>query len=239
MQVESHDLRDAIRALPKLGFAGVNLTVPHKEIAILMADETEESAAKIGAANTLFFRGGKIIASNTDAYGFIQNIKKNYIGWKPRNQKAVVLGSGGASRAVCYALLQEGFAEILLVNRTRDRAEKMANELSSKIKVEHWDKRSEILENAYIVVNTTTLGMEGFASLDIDLDRLPQDALVTDIVYTPLITDFLEAASERGNPIVDGLGMLLYQAKPGFSGWFGVEPEVDTGLKEYIVGLTR
>ena len=237
LKIAPDDLRETIKSLPKMGFRGVNITVPHKEIALLLADEVDDTAQRIGAANTLYFnhQRGTVFASNTDAYGFMENIRTHIPQWSGKNKKAVVIGAGGASRAVCVALMDAGIAEIVLVNRTQDRAENVAKNLGKPIRVEAWERRSDVLEGASILVNASTLGMQGYPLLDIALERLPAEAVVTDIVYAPLMTDLLEVAQERGNPVIDGLGMLLHQARPGFRGWFDVEPEVDNTLREHIL----
>ncbi len=227
-----HDLRDLLNQ----GFAGVNVTVPHKQAVLALADKVDESATAIGAANTLVFGGdGAIEARNTDAYGFIENLRQNAPGHDIAAGPAIVLGAGGAARAVVYGLLAAGCPQVRLVNRTLGRALALAADMGIDVTAAAWDDMATSLEGANMLVNTTSLGMIGAPPLEIDLATLPRDALVHDIVYVPLETPLLAAARARGNPVVDGLGMLLHQAAPGFEAWFGVRPEVDDELRQIIV----
>ena len=239
LAVGPEDLRTALSALPALGFRGVNLTLPHKEQALELCHETDDLARRIGAVNTIVVREGKLVGSNSDAFGFLENLKEGAPDWGAGAAPAVVLGAGGASRAVVAALADAGAPEVRIVNRTRERAEKLAASLGpslgSDISIHGWDQRHTALADAGLLVNTTTLGMAGQAPLDLDLDGLPADALVTDIVYTPLMTPLLEAARAHGNPLVDGLGMLLHQARPGFEAWYGVRPEVTPALRDFVL----
>jgi shikimate dehydrogenase len=231
--VEPQHLGDALKELSAKGFAGCNLTLPHKEQAVSLVDAMDDTARAIGAVNTIVIENGKFKGSNTDAFGFIENLKRS-TPLKKKN-KAVVLGAGGASRAVCKALSDEGYEQIILVNRTPEKAKTLAAQISKRIACDAWDRRSDALANADLLVNATSLGMQGKDPLTMNLDHLPRDAIVTDIVYTPLMTPLLVEAKKRGNPIVDGLGMLLYQAVPGFEAWFGVRPEVDDKLREHVL----
>ena len=226
---------DDLQGLIGEGYAGVNVTVPHKEAALDIAETVDDLAARIGAANTLVFRDGKIEARNTDAHGFLANLMAGAPDLSLKGQKAVVLGAGGAARAVLCALVDAEVAEIVLVNRTRARAEEVALSLNGDMTVTRWEHREEALEEAALLVNTTTLGMTGAPALDLSLDRLPESAVVNDIVYAPLETDLLSRARARGNQVVDGLGMLLHQAAPAFEAWFGVLPEVDKELRSRVV----
>ena len=236
-EVKPEDLADSLRALPKLGIRGCNLTVPHKETAMQIVDEIEDHARRIGAVNTIVVEDdGRLLARNTDGLGFLENILVNAEGWLPTNGPAVIIGAGGAARALIVALLDAGVPEIRLVNRTRERAENLARELApQQISVVDWENRSECLEDVTLLVNSTTQGMKGQPPLDLNLDRLPQTAVVNDIVYNPLITPLLADARERGNQIVDGLGMLLYQAVPGFEAWFGITPDVTEELRQRVL----
>ena len=226
---------DAMRGLVGLGFAGTNVTVPHKESAFALVDEASEVAIRAGAVNTVIAReDGSLFGTNTDGFGFIENLRDAQPGWSARGGPAVVFGAGGAARAICAAILDAGAPRVRLVNRTRERAEILAKQVGGPIDVIAWDQRDWSLMDATLVVNTTTQGMHGRPPLDINLDRLPQNATVTDIVYTPLITPLLRAAQARGNSIVDGLGMLLHQGRPGFAAWFGVDPEVTTDLRDFV-----
>ncbi len=237
LPVAPQNFERAVRALPLLGFAGANVTVPHKEAAARLADRVEPFARRIGAVNTLVFAAdGSIAGSNTDAFGFIENLRQSASGFTARRGPAVVLGAGGSARAAIVALLDDGVPEIRLVNRTRARAQEVAGELAGPITVVDWAERAAALDGAALLVNTTVLGMTGQAPLDIALDALPAAALVTDLVYVPLRTALLERAAARGNPTVDGLGMLLHQARPGFAAWFGVMPEVTPELRRAVEG---
>jgi shikimate dehydrogenase len=232
MDVAPDDLEAVIRMLPRMGFVGVNITVPHKEKVMEIADLVTDRATLIGAANTLIFRkDGKIHADNTDGYGFIQNLKQNAPGWNPKVGPAVVLGAGGAARAVVASLLEVGVPEIMITNRTRIRAEALKEEFGKRLTVYDWVQAGNLLEEAALVVNTTSLGMLGKQPLRVPLDGLRKEALVTDLVYAPLKTGLLVEAEKAGCHIVDGLGMLLHQAVPAFERWFGQRPEVDTATR--------
>ena len=225
----------AVRALALLGFAGANVTVPHKEAALRLADTVDDVARRIGAANTLTFGAdGKISATNTDAFGFIENLRHGAPGFVAKRGPAVVLGAGGSARAVVAALVDDGVPEIRLVNRTLERAQELAKQLGGPVKPVAWSDRVEAQQGVALLVNTTTQGMTGQAPLDLILDALPKSALVNDIVYVPLVTDLLARAAARGNPTVDGLGMLLHQARPGFRNWFGVMPQVTPELRAAV-----
>ena len=237
MAVAPDALERAIRALPALGFRGCNLTVPHKEAALAFVDAVEPRARRIGAINTLVVHGERIEGRNTDGIGFVENLRAGHAGWRADAGPVLVLGAGGASRAVIVALAEAGAPEIRLANRSPERAEALAAEFGAPVAAVAWEKRADALEGAALVVNTTTLGMAGQPPLDLDLGGLGRDALVTDIVYTPLETDLLARARARGNPVVDGLGMLLHQARPGFAAWFGTEPAVDEDLRRAVLGL--
>ncbi|SOD98956.1 shikimate dehydrogenase [Caenispirillum bisanense] len=237
LPVRPEDFAAAVRALPKLGFAGANVTVPHKEAALAACDEVSPLARRIGAVNTLVCRpDGSLWGDNTDGFGFLENLRAGCPGWRPEAGPAVVLGAGGAARAVVAALLDAGCPQVRLTNRTRDRAAELAADLGGAIEVVAWEERRAALAGAGLLVNTTTLGMTGAPPLDLALDPLPAAALVTDIVYAPLVTDLLARAQARGNAVVDGLGMLLHQGRPGFEAWFGVRPEVTPALRAAVLG---
>lgn len=226
----------AIRALPALGFAGCNVTVPHKETALATADEADMVARRIGAVNTLVvLPDGTIHGMNTDAHGFLANLQQRAPGWRVNAGPAVVLGAGGAARAVVAALIDVGAPQVRVVNRNVARAEALAKSIGGPVRVMPWESRAATLGDAALLVNTTTLGMTGQPPLDLSLDKLPLNAVVNDIVYVPLETDLLHRARERGNTVVDGIGMLLHQARPGFAAWFGVEPAVDEALRRAVL----
>ncbi|MBO9506853.1 shikimate dehydrogenase [Thalassospira sp. A3_1] len=237
LPVEPKNFQDALKSLRNLGFSGVNVTIPQKEMAMPECDELSDRARRIGAVNTVTFaKDGRVLGDNTDGFGFIENLRQEALDIDFASGPAVVLGAGGASRAVLVALLDEGIPEIRIANRTRKRAADLATEINDpRIKVVNWPLDPADLADALLVVNTTSLGMVGQPKLEIDLEGLPKTALVTDIVYAPLITDLLAQAKKRGNPVVDGLGMLLHQARPGFHRWFGIDPEVTPELREFVL----
>ncbi len=236
LPVKPEDLAKALRDLPAKGFAGVNLTVPHKEAALAVVDEVSPEGRRIGAVNTIFVKpDGRLVATNTDAYGFMANLKHGAPSFRPPLCPALVLGAGGASRAICVALQDAGVPQITLTNRSIERAEALARDLGGKITITPWKKRTNALKDVGLVVNTTTLGMKGQPPLELALDNLSTTAIVTDIVYVPLETPLLAAARARGNIVVDGIGMLLYQAQPGFEGWFGTWPDVTSALRDHVL----
>jgi shikimate dehydrogenase len=221
-----------LRTLQLLGFAGVNVTLPHKEAAFAASDEADTAAKRTGAVNMITFAGGKILGRSTDGYGFLESLREAAPGWSPKAKRAVVLGAGGGARAVVAALLDAG-AEVTVTNRTAARARVLAQSIGGK--AVDWTARASALAGADLLVNTTLLGMKGQERLDLDLATLPKAALVADIVYVPLETELLANAKSRGNVAVDGLGMLLHQARPAFATWFGREPEVTAELRHYVL----
>ncbi|WP_207485380.1 shikimate dehydrogenase [Arenibaculum pallidiluteum] len=232
-------IEQAVRALPALGLRGANVTIPHKEAVVAALDRVEPAARRIGAVNTIVvLPDGTLEGRNTDGFGFIENLRAGAPGWRAVAGPAVVLGAGGAARAILVALADAGAPEIRLLNRTADRADRLADELGGPVRVLPWEARPAALDGAALVVNTTSQGMAGHPPLDIGLGALPPDAVVTDIVYTPLETPLLAAARARGNPVVDGLGMLLHQARPGFEAWFGRRPEVTPALRAFVLETT-
>ena len=227
IDVAQGDLEHIVKTLPKMGFVGVNVTVPYKEKVMDFADLVTDRAALIGSANTLIFRkDGKIHADNTDSYGFIQNLRQKAPDWDPKAGPAAILGAGGAARAVIAALVEVGVPEILISNRTKARAEKLKTDFGKRLRVVDWVQAGNMLEEAATVINTTSLGMVGKPPLRVPLDGLQKGTLVTDLVYAPLMTHLLNEANEAGCVTVDGLGMLLHQAVPAFERWFGVRPQV-------------
>ncbi len=229
------EARAFLRSLGEHGYVGANVTLPHKLVALEAADIADEAACAIGAANTLWLDGeGRLHASNTDAYGFITNLAEQAPKWNEGRRKVCVLGAGGAARAVLHGLIEAGATKIVLANRSRARAEDLAKAFGSTVEVVAWEDRDRALKACGLLVNTTSLGMTGQAPLEIDLGALPVDAVVADIVYSPLETRLLAAARARGNRAVDGLGMLLHQAVPGFERWFGVRPEVTPELRAQV-----
>jgi len=236
LAVAPENFAEVLKALAKMGFRGVNVTVPHKEAALAAVDDADALARRIGAVNTIVVGAdGRLTGTNTDGFGFLENLKEGAPGWNPTAGPAVVLGAGGAARAVAVALIDAGAPDIKLINRTRARADRIAQDLGGPVTVHDWDDRAALLANANLLVNTTTLGMTGKDPLEIALDALPTAALVNDIVYAPLETGLLAAARARGNPAVDGLGMLLHQARPGFEAWFGAAPQVTPDLRVRIL----
>lgn len=226
---------DAMKGLSALGFSGCNVTIPHKRDALGLVDKVDPQAARIGAVNTIVVEpDGTLSGFNTDGYGFIESLREVRGDWTADAGPVVVLGAGGGARAIVMTLIAEGAAEIRLLNRTQARAEELALAAGPQVRVLPWDKRAEALGGAALLVNTTSQGMVGQEPLDIALDALPKTALVSDIVYNPLITPLLAAARARGNAVVDGLGMLLHQARPAFRAFYGVMPEVTVELRKEI-----
>ncbi len=243
LPVRPEHLPEALRALPILGFRGCNLTIPHKEKALLLVDRVDAEARRIGAVNTIIVtEEGKLEGRNTDSLGFRQNLLECAPEWDGRRAAAVVLGAGGASRAVVAALLDLGVPGVRLVNRSRERALALGRDLGGTegaISVHAWEERSRLLAGAGLLVNTTNLGMEGEAPLELDLDRLPLSAPVADLVYAPLETALLAAAREKGHRVIDGLGTLLHQGRPGFEAWFGVAVSVTPAQRAAVAATLK
>ena len=235
LAIQPDGLAAALRALYPLGFAGCNLTLPHKQQAMKIVEEVDEVAKRIGAISCVTVKpDGSLAGTNNDCYGFIHNLKQEYPDWRANAGPAVVLGAGGGARAVCYALMQEGAPEIRVINRSFERAQTLAADFGAPLKALPWEQRHDVLNGAAMMVNTTSLGMAGQPALDICLDALPQTALVADIIYIPLETPLLAAARVRGNRTSNGLGMLLHQGRPAWKLWFGIEPVVTAELREMI-----
>jgi len=232
--VKPEDFSHFVKTLSEQGLQGVNVTIPHKEAAFLALDEATERARRLKAANTLWFENGKLWGDNTDSIGFLANLDQGHPGWDINAKSALILGAGGAARAIIAGLQERNIEKITIVNRTRERAEELALTSGGQVAVAEWSKLSFQLESADLVVNTTSLGMSGQPDLDLSLDPLGKNALVTDIVYVPLETNLLKQARLRGNPVVDGLGMLLHQAVPGFEHWFGKRPVVTDELRHLV-----
>ncbi len=235
LAVAPERIQSTLRSLADMGFRGLNVTIPHKQAALALCDDVAPLAARIGAVNTLIFEDGRFKGDNTDAFGFLENLRQGAPVWDPAAGPALILGAGGAARAVAVALLDAGVPEVRLANRTAARAEALAADLGGAVAAVPWAARGAALDGVAVLANTTSLGMTGQPPLDLDLDALPAGALVTDIVYAPLETDLLGRARSRGNPAVDGLGMLLHQARPGFEAWFGVAPEVTAELRAFVL----
>jgi len=236
MDIGQADLAEALKFLPKLGFVGLNVTIPHKEAALQLADIVSDRAALIGAANTLIFRNdGKVYADNTDGAGFMTNLRQNAPAWVPQSGPAAILGAGGAARAVVAALFEVGVPEIRIANRTKPRAEALRADFGAKLTVYDWTQAGQMLDGAALVVNTTSLGMPGKPEFHVSLAALDRRAVVMDVVYTPLRTPLLIAAEARGCTTVDGLGMLLHQAAPGFERWFDHRPDVDEATRAAVL----
>ena len=234
LPVQPEALPHELKALAAKGFRGVNLTVPHKELALSVVNDIEPLAKRVGAVNTVVVQpDGKLSGRNTDVFGFTQNLLT--AGFKPNNTAATLLGAGGAARAGLVALLDMGFTDIRLVNRTKEKAEKLAHEFDAqRIKAYDWND-ARALQGSGLLANATSLGLKGQPALEIALETLPKEAWVTDMVYAPLQTDLLKQAAARGNKTVDGLGMLLHQARPAFHAFFGVDPEVTPELRAHVL----
>ena len=235
LPVRPERLADALKGLSALGFAGCNATIPHKEAVLRLLDRVDPMAKRIGAVNTIAVgEDGALTGYNTDAFGFIGSLREAQPTWRADAGPAVVLGAGGGSRAVVASLAEQGAREIRLLNRTPARAQALAAELGAPVVAVAWEKRHDTLADAALLVNATSQGMQGQPPLELSLERLPKSALVCDIVYIPLETPLLAAARQRGNPSVNGLGMLLHQARAAFEKWFGVMPEVTPQLRRMI-----
>ncbi len=235
LPVQPEQLSEAVRGLRALGFAGCNLTIPHKVAAMALVDRVDPLAARIGAINTLVVeKDGALAGYNTDAYGYIQSLLDAQPHWRADAGPVTVLGAGGAARAILVALAERGAKEIRLCNRSLDKAQALAAEFGAPIRAIPWEQRAEALDGCALLVNSTSLGMKGQAPLELSLEQLPRHALVSDIIYVPLETPLLAAARARGHVAVDGLGMLLNQARPAFEHWFGVRPELTPELRRLI-----
>ena len=235
LDIEPAALPDALRALPALGFSGCNLTIPHKQTAFAIVDEIDDVARKIGAISCVIVRPDKsLYGTNNDWRGFIGNIKQHMPHWRADTGPALVIGAGGGARAICYALLQEGAKDVRIVNRTFERAVALSEEFDGRIAVLNWEDRHDVLAEMAMIVNVTNQGMVGNPALDLRLNLLPKEALVADIVYTPLETPLLKAARVRGNATINGLGMLLHQGIPAWKSWFNIEPVITTELRQML-----
>jgi shikimate dehydrogenase len=236
LHINHANLAYALRLLPEMGFVGVNVTIPHKEYVLSLASNVTDRAALIGAANTLTFLGdGRIQADNTDGQGFISSIRQALPGWTAAAGPALVLGSGGAAKAIVSALISDGAPHVYVANRTRARAEGLKEQFGARVDPQDWTHIPHLVGEAALIVNTTSLGMTGQPPLVIDLSRLRPPTVVTDIVYTPIETDLLRQARAAGCETIDGLGMLLHQAVPGFERWFGYTPLVDEDLRQAVL----
>ena len=234
LAVPPHRFEAAFRALPFLGFRGCNVTLPHKEKALALADSVDDLSRRIGAANTIVVGDdGSLAATNTDAFGFLENLKSRAPGWR-RDRPALVLGAGGSARAVVVTLLDQGAREVRVANRTLERATALGERFGPSVTAVPWEERAAAAGDVGLLVNTTQLGMTGQPALDFTLDGLDGGAVVCDLVYAPLVTDLLHRACQRGHVTVDGLGMLLHQARPGFAAWFGVDPPVTEALRSVV-----
>ena len=236
LAVSPKNLKSFLENLANNGWRGINVTLPHKQAAMEIMDHIDPNAMRIGAINTVVVKkDGSLQGINTDGYGFLKSVQSSQPKWRAKTGPIAVLGAGGAARAVLATLVESGAMEIRLANRNNIRAEKLADDLNGPIKVYKWSERSDILSDAQLLVNTTSLGMVGQAPLKISLKNLPVNSIVNDIVYTPINTNLLQVARRRGNTIVDGLGMLLHQAQFGFAAWFGVEPQVSSALRKHVL----
>lgn len=235
LAITPDNLAGALRGLAPLGFSGCNITIPHKEQALRIVDEVDGVARRIGAISCVIVRSdGSLRGTNNDAFGFVQNVLQTHPAWRADSGPIVVIGAGGGARAVVYAMAERGAREIRLVNRTIARAETLAREFGAPVSVVGWDDRHRALAGAAMLINTTSQGMVGQPALDLSLDTLPTTALVCDIVYVPLETTLLAAARRRGNPTVDGLGMLLHQVRPAWQAWFGIDPDITPELRAQV-----
>jgi shikimate dehydrogenase len=236
MRIAQTDLRDVLQTLPKMGFAGVNVTIPHKEHVLSIADTVTDRAVLIGAANTLTFTAqGTILADNTDGVGFLASIRQSIPGWTASRGPALLLGSGGAAKAIVWALLEDGAPEVFVANRTRARADALKEQFGARVTPVDWTAIPAMVPKVDLIVNTTSLGMAGQPPLAVNLSGVRPGTVVTDIVYVPLQTELLENAEAHGCQTVDGLGMLLHQAVSGFERWFSYTPIVDEDLRRAVL----
>lgn len=236
LPVQPERLETALRGLVALGFAGCNLTIPHKVDCMRWLDVVEPEAQRIGAVNTIVVTPeGALQGRNTDAFGFIESLHQEHPLWRATSGPACVIGAGGAARAVLCALLDDGAPAVRLCNRSPSKALELAQEFGSRVQVVGWEERHDALSDVNLLVNTTNQGMQGQPPLDLSLTQLPITSVVADIIYVPLATPLLLAAQNRGNPTMHGLGMLLHQARPAFEAWFGVRPQVNAALWEKAI----
>jgi shikimate dehydrogenase len=239
LAIKPPDLDRALKALPALGFAGCNITIPHKEAAMAAMDHVDPVARRIGAMNCVVVGpDGSLSGFNNDGYGYIESLRQEHPGWRADAGPVVVIGAGGGARAVVSALCDAGAPEVRLVNRTQQRAERLAADYGTPVRAHRWEDRNAALSGAAMLVNTTSLGMDGQAQLDLKLDQLPEHALVSDIIYIPRETPLLAQARLRGNPVSNGLGMLIHQARPAFKAWFGILPVVTPKLRAAMEAAT-
>lgn len=239
LKVSKEELPEFLRSLPKVGFSGCNITIPHKESALKLCDFISKSAKEIGAVNTITIdKDGKIYGDNSDYFGFIQNIKTTYPNFDFKNKKVLLLGAGGAARAIVFGLLQEGVDNIVIANRSLEKAENLVK-IFAKTTAVGWQNRANNLEEFDLLINSTSLGMVGKEELEIDLSHLRKSTIVCDIVYKPLMTKLLSTAKKQGNPIVTGIGMLIYQGIVGFEKWFGIKPEIDQKLIDEMIESSK
>ncbi len=234
IDVRPGNLEGAVRQSVKQGFNGLQFTIPHKEEALKLCDEIDSTARGVGAVNTIVIHKGKLHGFNTDVFGFTENIVESEAGFEFSEGPAVVLGAGGAAHGIVYALIEQNVPEIRLTNRTLERAQELAKKFGPKVKIFPWEEKSEILEGAHLLVNTTSLGLHGQPPLDLDLTYLDPKTVVSDIVYVPIHTPLLRQAEAHGNHVVNGLGMLVHQGRPAFKRWFGVMPGMDMELMKLL-----
>lgn len=234
LPVEPPHLAAFFQSLQSSGYNGCNVTIPHKEATFRLVDIADAGTGRLGAINTVFIREGRLMGTNTDGEGFLNSLTASVPNFSLANTKAVILGAGGAAASVTDVLLRRGVSEILIVNRSEERAVQLCRRFGKTVKPVPWDGGTLALAEAGMLVNTTSLGMSGQPNLNLDLSHLPSEAVVTDIVYSPLVTPLLKAARQRGNPTVEGLGMLLHQAVRGFELWFGVRPVVTQALHDFV-----
>lgn len=235
-EVKANNLKSFVQSCVQNGFVGLNVTVPHKVAVMSLMDELTVEANKAGAVNTVIVQSdGKLTGHNTDGFGFLENLVENKPDFKIKDACCVVLGTGGAARGICAAMMLAGAAEIRLVYRTKEKAENIARSVGGHFELIEWSEKEQALFEASLLANATTLGMNGFDPLEIDLTNLPENAVVADLVYAPLQTELLKQAQQKGLCTADGLGMLLQQARPVFKAWFGIMPEITSELRKLVM----
>ena len=234
LRVKSFELEKKLFHIRELNFSGLNVTIPHKENILNFVDEIKDSARVIGAANTIYFKNGKIIADNTDTYGFFQSLIKNFPNYNFKREKVLIIGAGGASRAVTSVFLKQNIKELRIINRNIDKAMKIKNDLSSRIKVYNWSEFQNSLNEITTIVNTTSLGNLGSEHFNLSLNGVKKGGIAIDLIYNPLKTSFMKQAEKENMRVINGLDMLIYQAKSGFQNWFKKKPTYTNELRKII-----
>jgi len=234
---QNKDLAGIITSFKDLGFSGFNVTLPYKQEIIKYCDEISQEAQEIGAVNTVTIKNGKLYGENSDGFGYLENLKNNFLNFNPQNQEIAIMGSGGAARAIIYALAKKGAKKITIINRNKENAKKIIDDFQdlSEFSYENWNFNYKLLDNCSLLINSTSLGMENKNEISINFNNINKETIISDIVYQPLFTKFLQDAQKNGNPISTGIGMLIFQAFVGFENWFKKYPEFDKNLINLLI----